>query len=244
MKRFLICCVLCMTGCWGDPDDPLIGPRNPKPGAERFFAGRSDIPGDQKAALLDYQPCSLEFLAEMAIAPSREVRSLVAANPSINQTIVEMLIKDKEPGVRGYLAGNRSVPRPVLLRLREDPNETVRWMLPGNPNWTEDDIREMYSESTTSWGRIARNPSAPSDILDKLSSSTDYNTLINLANNPSIPESVALILAKQKDASIRTMITYNPATPVAVLESLTKDSDQNVRRYASLHLQRRLSTGR
>lgn len=244
MKRILILCVLLMAGCSDDAYDPLLGPRNPRPGAEQYFAGRSDIPEGQKAALLDYMPCSQEFLAQLADAPSREVRSLVAANPSINETAIEKLIDDKEPGVRGYLAGNRNVPRSVLLRLREDSDETVRWAIPGNPNWTADDIRKMHKESVASWSVIARNPSAPSDVLEELSASMDYNILSALANNPSISRSVVVTLAKRNEPSLRKMITYNPAMPVDVLQSLTEDSDPDVRRYALRSLQRRISRDR
>jgi uncharacterized protein (DUF2336 family) len=239
IKRTLVLFIVLMAGCSDDPYDPLMGPRNPRPRAERFFDGRSDIPEDQKAALLDRRPCTPDFLAKMAMVQSREARSLVAANPSITPAIIEMLINDKEPGVRGYLAGNPSVPRPALLRLREDSSESVRWILPINPNWTEDDIRKMFAENTATWSTIARNSSAPPDVLEKLSSSTNYNILIGLANNPDIPQSVAIILAQQKESSIRKMMTYNPATPLEVLEALAKDPDPDVRSYASLSLQRR-----
>jgi hypothetical protein len=242
MKGVLIICVLFVAACSDDPYDPALGPRNPRPGAEKYFTGRRDLPEDQKAALLHYKPCSQEFLSQLADVPSREVRSFVAANPSINESIMEKLIHDKEPGVRGYLARNPHVPRSVLLRLREDSDKNVRWGLPGNPNWTADDIRQMYRDRVTSPSVIARNPSAPSDVLQELSASTDYNILIALANNPSISRPVVLTLAKQKKPSIRKMITYNPTTPDDVLQSLTEDSDEDVRRYALLALQRRIRT--
>jgi len=241
MKGILIICVLFVAACSDDPYDPAFGPRNPRPGAEKYFTGK-DLPEDEKAALLDYKPCSQEFLAQLADVPSREVRSFVAANPSITESMIEKFIDDKEPGVRSYLAGNPKVPRSVLLRLREDPDKNVRWSLAGNPNWTADDIRQMYRNRVTSPSVIARNRSAPSDVLQELSASTDYNILIALANNPSITRPVVLTLAKQKKPSIRKMITYNPAIPDDVLQSLTEDSDEDVRRYASLALQRRMKT--
>ncbi len=243
MKRLLIICVFFIAGCSSDPYDPVLGPRSPRPGAERYFAGRNDLPQDQKTALLEYQPCSQEFLAQLVDAPSREVRSLVAANPSINENIIEKLMHDKEAGVRSYLAGNQKVPRSVLLRLRADPDFNVRWGLPGNPNWTADDIRQMYRDRVTSPSVIARNPSAPSDVLEELCNSTDYNVRGALANNPSISRSVVLTLAKQNKSSIRIMLTYNPATPDDVLQMLTKDHDPDVCRYALLYLQRRAKAG-
>ncbi len=239
MKALLILCVFLLVGCSGDPYDPLIGPRNPKQGALKYLASRSDLTQDEKEALLQGKSCSEEFLFQLAEAPSREVRSLVAANPSINDRTIEKLIHDKEPGVRSYLAGNPKLPHSALLRLREDPDKNVQWGLPGNPNWTADEIRQMYRDRVASSSVIARNPSAPQDVLDKLSASTDSSVLIALANNPSISRSVALVLAKQGDSSVRKMLTYNPATPSDVLQLLVEDSDPDVRRYASLYLQRR-----
>lgn len=243
MKAFLIPCVLLVASCSDDSYDPLVGPRNPRPGATKYLASRTDLPEDQKIALLDFKPCSQEFLAKLAAAPSREVRSLVAANPSIDEDTIQNLIHDAEPGVRGYLVGNRKVQRSVLLQLREDPDKNVRWGLPGNPNWTADDIRQMYKDRVTSSSVIARNPSAPPDVLEQLSASKECSVLIALANNPSISPSVVSVLAKQRKASVRKMLTYNPATPGDVLQSLTDDADPDVRRYAALHLERRAKAG-
>lgn len=133
--------VLLLAGCSKsahDPYDPSIGPRNPRPGAERYLSGRSDISEAQKKALLDFQPCPTAILEKLADAPSREIRSLVAANPSVNESILEKLVTDPEPGVRQYIASNPNVPRSILLKLRDDPDANVKWSLQHNPEWARE----------------------------------------------------------------------------------------------------------
>ncbi|MEO8206848.1 MAG: hypothetical protein ABI615_11755 [Chthoniobacterales bacterium] len=239
VRYFLIMSVLLVCGCSKgplDPYDPIIGPRNPGPGAEKYFRGRTDIAESEKTALLSRRACSPEFLMEMVRVPSREVRSFVASNPSINAAVIEILLTDAEPGVRQYLAGNPTTPRPVLLKLRLDPDPNVQYGLPRNPNWSADDIRKMYEDKSAVPSVIAANPSTPSDLLEELGKSSDYNIRIALANNPSIPDATAWFLAAQKDVSVRTMLTYNPGVGKDVLEILARDSDPGVSRRAAIYL--------
>lgn len=133
-----------LSGCSlgaDDPFDPSIGPRNPRPGAEAYLIGRNDISESQKKALLDLQPCTPETLQVLSEAPSREVRSLVAGNPSVDESILEKLITDKESVVRQYVASNPKAPLSILVKLKDDPDENVRWQLKRNPNWIEEEKR-------------------------------------------------------------------------------------------------------
>jgi hypothetical protein len=66
--------------------------------------------------------------------------------------------------------------------------KNVQWGLPKKPNWTINEIRQMYIEKITSPSVFASNPSTPLDILEELSKSDDYNILASLANNPFISE--------------------------------------------------------
>jgi hypothetical protein len=244
---------ICLIGCSNDPYEPFIGGRNARPGAERYLSSRNDISADQKEALLNSRPCSLDILRQLADSPSREVRSLVVANPSVDTTIQEKLLRDKEPGVRGYIATNPHTPHSILVKLKDDPDGNVQWMLPGNPNWSADEIRSMYMaemvavkrDKITSPCVFARNPSTPSDILEELSKSNDYNVRIALANNHAIPDSVVRTLARNGDSSVKIMLIYNRATSEDVLRSLSQDSDPKVRSYAvkflSMKIQRKSS---
>lgn len=241
--RFLLLFIF-LIGCTPDPFDPPIGPRNPRPGAERYLRTRNDISQDQKNALLNYKPCPLDVLNALSNAPSPEVRALVAANPSVDLALFEILINDKEPAVRQYVASNPKTPHSILVKLKNDPDKNVQWNLPRNPNWTAAEIRQMYEVKATSPMIFASNPSTPIDILEELSKSDDYNVRTSLANNHSINETIVKRLSQDQRPSVRLMLTYNKATPVQILKKLTEDPDNDVRRYAAEWLNRRLQTNK
>ncbi|MCU1258540.1 MAG: hypothetical protein JWO80_1425 [Bryobacterales bacterium] len=99
----LLIAVLIQVSCVNDPFDPVMGGRNARPGAERYLRTRMDISVMEKRALLDYRACSISVLRGLAQAPSREVRSLVAVNPAVDEDILEELSLDKDPAVRQYV---------------------------------------------------------------------------------------------------------------------------------------------
>lgn len=234
MRHLLL--LILLAGCSPDPFDPLMGSRNPRPGAERYLGARKEIPQDQKDALLNGESCRLEVLKVLVNAPSREVRALVAANPSVDLPLLEILIKDREPAVRQYVAGNPQTPHSILLKLKDDPSKDVQWCLPGNRNWSAAEIRRMYEGHASSPMVFAGNPSTPIDILEELSKSDEYGTRTSLANNRVINDPIAKRLAQDPRPSVRLMLTHNEATPVEVLKELAQDSDREVRASAAERL--------
>ena len=118
-----------------DPYDPLMGPRNPREAAAHYLRARSDIADVEKSALLDSKPCSVDVLSMLIDSPAREVRSLVAINPSVTESISRKLSSDPDTGVRQYVASNIHTSFAVLSLLRSDTNENVRWSLEHNPAW-------------------------------------------------------------------------------------------------------------
>jgi hypothetical protein len=221
-----------------DPFDPPIGPRNPRPGAERYLRTRGEVSPEERTALMAFRPLPPDLLRRLASAPSREVRAYVAASPSADSSILRSLLHDSEPAVRGYLATNPRTPHALLVELGNDPDENVRWGLPGNPNWTGEEIRQMYRQGA-SRTVIARNASSPPDLLEELARSDDYGVRSALVGNPSISESIAMRLAQDPRDDIRLRLTYNSATPFAVLTTLAADRDGKVRRYAAEQLRKR-----
>lgn len=132
----LITVTIAQMGCQSDPFDPWLGPRNPRPAALRYLLERHDIREAEKTALLNYQPCSERTLTQLADAPAREVRFLVAVNSAANQAILEKLAADKDPAVRQGVAANRKTPRALLVTLARDPNKFVRFQATHNPSWS------------------------------------------------------------------------------------------------------------
>lgn len=231
--------VILLTGCSVDSFDPMIGPRNPTPGASRYLVTRNEIAQSDKDALLEEQKCPVGVLRHLVNAPCREVRALVAVNPSADEAIFEKLSSDPDPGVRQYVGANPNISRKTLKKLAADPNSLVRSSLADNPNWTADEIRRMYRHKTALPCLIARNPSAPPDVLKELSYGSDYIVLASLASNPSIPPYVINRLVNDPNPSVRLRLADNKAIPTSVLERLAKDPDTNVRSVAEDQIERR-----
>jgi hypothetical protein len=236
----LVCLCLMLLVYWAsDPFDPPIGPRNPRPGAERYLRTRKELSPEQRQALLALQPVPSDLLRALSTAPSREIRAYVAASPSADSALLQGFLHDPEPAVRAYVASNPRTPHTLLLELKNDPDENVRWVLPRNPNWTGDEIRQMHRDGATSATVIASNVSTPADLLDELSRLDDYGIRSALVGNPSISEAAARRLAQDLRSSIRLRLTYNKATPTDLLELLARDSNADVRRYAVTQLRQR-----
>lgn len=232
--------LFCLVGC--NPYDPVIGGRNAVPGAARHLASRTDIAEVDKTAVLELQPCAPDVLDKLAMDPSREVRSLVAANPSVSVATLEKLLDDKEAGVRGFIVTNRHAPHSILVKLQNDPDYHVGWMLPGNPNWSPEELRGMYARmrreeaasppAFTSPSVFAGNPATPRDILEELSKDDSYFVQSTLVGNPSLPPAAARRLADSRESSIRRMLAANKATPKDILKELAADPDPEVSRAA------------
>jgi hypothetical protein len=235
---FIAVCITMVLYWSSDPFDPPIGPRNPRSGAERYLRTREDVAPDQRTALMAYRPVPLDLLRTLASAPSREVRAYVAASPSADSSILRRLAHDPDPAVRGYVAANPRTSHSLLVELRQDADRIVQWGLPGNPNWSGEEIRQMYREGASPTV-IARNASAPQDLLEELARSQDYGIRSALVGNPAITEAIAQQLAEDAHHDIRLRLTYNPATPLAVLTKLAADGDDRVRRYAAEQIRKR-----
>lgn len=234
MMRFVKHAVaaICLTGCVSDPFDPLIGPRNPKPAAATYLAAHGEISRTDIDRLLEQESCPVTVLRRLVDSPSREVRALVAGNPSADGAVLEKLSSDPDPAVRQYVAGNDHISRRILKKLAADPDPLVRSGLADNPNWTAAEIRRMYQQKTAPDYKIAANPSAPPDVLKELTYGSDPGVLASLARNPSIPPYIIHRLANDPSPSVRLMLADNDALPPDVLEKLAKDPDERVRSSA------------
>jgi hypothetical protein len=235
-----------LVGCINDPYDPWLGGRNPVPGARNYLDTRADITPEQKDAFLHFRPTSVDILQKLSTAPVREVRAIVAANPSTDIFLFEQLIQDKETSVHQYVASNSHTPRSILLKLKNRlslPSE-----FPMNSTWTADDIRQMYAEHLIkdqlvgSASLFAGNPSAPIDVLEKLLKIERYDSSSirgALACNPAINAAIIEKLAQDTYPHTRlTLLRYNNSRRVTRerLKALLNDPDKQVKEAASYAL--------
>jgi len=124
-----------------DPFDPTFGPRNPRPAAEAYLNTRPDIAKVEKTELLGWRPVKADVLANLAAAPVREVRAMVAGNISTTPEILAQLAQDTDAAVRQYVAGNVSTPAEILAQLNNDKSELVRWSVQHNPAWPKQNVK-------------------------------------------------------------------------------------------------------
>jgi hypothetical protein len=230
--RFLILpFIMSGIGCYTLP--------NHLPGATRHLDRRADISELEKQHLLNYQNCSLEVLRNLASANSADVRCYVALNPNADETILAKLSKDESAAVRQCVGLNKHTSHRILNSMLSDPDASTRSALALNPNWTASEIRDFYRQNPQWAPSIARNPSAPPDLLKELSYGSDYNVLSGLARNPSIPPYVINRIAADPDPTLRMMLVENVNLPIGVLKKLAKDSDERVRKFSIEQLEER-----
>ncbi|TAL17940.1 HEAT repeat domain-containing protein [bacterium] len=223
------------------PFDPMFGPRNPVPGASSYLEKRADISPEQKICLLNCQPCDKDVLKLLSAAPSREVRSLVATNPSVTTDVLEKLSKDEDDGVRTSVAVGRNTPREILLTLLNDPDGTVRWSVPGNENLTESDIRELYNKKA-SLTMIAANNNTPVDILEQLAELSDSSISMEICRNRNITDKIALFLLNDSKIDVNYTpigLVHNPAISDNILKILANNPRVEISNYANKYLEER-----
>jgi hypothetical protein len=227
--------------CNSDPFDPMIGPRNPEPGAAKYLERRSDIQIGQKDCLLNNEPCDIEVLRILSDAPSPEVRSLVATNPSVTTDVLAKLSKDNDVGVRTSVAVSGNTPREILLALLSDPNSTVRWAVPANKNLAVEDVVKLYESGVADPVQLARNNKTPIYILKKIAKLNDYNANRWLSNNESINDEISNILISYKQKSALNGLIYNNNVSISVLTLLTENEDIEISEKAKEELNKRSS---
>ena len=64
--------------------------------------------------------------------------------------------------------------------------------------------------------------------------STDFNSFVRrcVAKNPSAPADVLIELSTDSDSDVRCAVAYNPNTPLNVVMELANDKDSYIRRRA------------
>lgn len=187
-----------LAGCVGDPFDPLIGPRLPDEGAERYLRTRADIPDIQKYRLLQHEPVAAPWLIDLARSPSREIRFYVAMNPAAPPAVLEALAGDREVGVRQAVTRHSALPRASARQLLGDPSVLVRWDALASPVWSAKDLLGLIAQGHDAYG-IARNPNITPEIeAALLSAPSAEGAKAALADNPKA--SCATLRLLQKDA--------------------------------------------
>lgn len=126
----------------------------------------------------------VKYLEQLLHHVDTWVVSEVASNPSLPPTSISKLAKSSHENVRKGVAKNPSAPWILLQSLMED--ESNLWDIANNPAARSEDLEVIASrKGVNEWvlADIAKNPSAPLELLKKLSKSKNSFIKLGVASN-------------------------------------------------------------
>ena len=220
-----------IIGCGNDSYDPLWGPRLIHFEAEKALASISFMEASEKQAFIDGKPTPLDKLMHLATHDIVEIRHLVAVNPSADDALLYQLASDSSSGVRQAVASNHKTSEAVLNKLSKDDSQIVINEAMKNPNWSLDSLHNFYKEGVHVEA-ILRNPSVPTDILEKILIGEDQFLMAAIAENSAITNDLAIKLASKNSGLISMRLCTNPMVSKAILSLLSGNHDKRVRNCA------------
>lgn len=202
------------------PRDPIVGMNRKEVMELVFIIGettdlrlldifRRHINYNLRAAVGGNRAAWPAMLLELAVDQHVEVRIAVAANPSLPQEAVDLVLADPVLAVQRGLAGNPMTP---TEKLRE-------WV----GYWNKTDIA------------IASNPSCPADVMDRIIEIGHTDACVRLVCNPSTPIHLLDRMGSLGDIQLRTTIAENERTPLPTILRLLRDEASEVRHAALGH---------
>jgi hypothetical protein len=216
---------------WGEARDVAANPSTPRTFIRRLAEHWHDSVREAVAGNPFAPEAALNSLAD---DKKLEVRRNVAGNPSAPDTALQRLAKDTEWEVRRSVAENPSTTLVVLKRLSDDAQPVVRRMVAANPSLSKD-LLECLSWSDSVGFNIASNPSAETEILERLLHHTDHFVRAGVASNPATPSVLLQRLADDPDTSVRGSVARNRSAPPALLRRLAEDTEIPVRYQLALN---------
>ncbi|WP_423916806.1 hypothetical protein [Candidatus Poriferisodalis sp.] len=167
-------------------------------------------------------------LGELAGERDRQIRDLVAVNPS---TPVEALKK------LGCKTAHSFDDVCVRLRVLQNPS-TPAWLV---AEAAVGRVEEFYARQTWRGGSAevfqqifaAMHPRAPARLLRDLASHSDPTVRATVGRAPRAPVRVLEALAPSLDTEVRVAVAANPASPARLLDALAADPHRSVRAAAS-----------
>lgn len=167
-------------------------------------------------------------------------------NPSVDHGTIARLTSpqvDNDGGIANYSSGelqalsvNPYVEKTLLRRVSQDVPE-MRQYVASNPSWSADELRSMNWETSGTGSQgdftdsglatgLMKNPHTPSDIVDSLSRSGDYEVAHQVASSPLITPTAAenLLRSHRGTSGVQSTVLRNPATSPTILEKRFKSS--------------------
>ena len=160
-----------------------------------------------------------------------EVRSAAASNPNCTEATIQRFVVDDDPDVRTAAAANPVCTEATIQRFVVDDDPDVRTAAASNPNCTEATIqRFVVDDDPDVRTEAAANPVCGSDLLSEFVRRPDaWDLKLGVAKNPSAPWQMLEILVVHGETLIHEAVASNPAAPGWMLENLAEDTDDEVR---------------
>ena len=162
------------------------------------------------------------------------VRRAVAVAPLADADVLAMLASDDDPTVSTAARARISSDVPELQRLIESGDPAVLEALARNPH-TPTEATSAIARALLRVGDgtalllLARDVSAPDDVLEALAASADSAVRYAAALNASAPEDVLRVAAKDTESRIRVVVAKSRTLPLDSLVVLASDADPTVR---------------
>jgi hypothetical protein len=172
-------------------------------------------------------------LAHLATDADETVRIAVAKHPRTPPTALAQLALDVAWHVRASVAANRHTPISTLERCAVDAQPEVRALVarhPCAPIWLLEGLAARGA-AAAEWALAHRRRMghvAEGDFADALAR-RDFDLLRDLARDASAPHDVLARLALHEDRRVRQAVAQNRHAPVATLRALADDADPHVR---------------
>lgn len=165
-----------------------------------------------RAAVNDLSNESEEFLAELALDPRTDSRTL------------RQLIDRTGPGDRAfyYALRNPNTPADILEEQSYSGNERTRENVAANPSTPADVLRRLAKDNAyyVKIG-VQINPSTPVDVLQGLMNSDSFQDYQYILQNPSATEDMLRELIRRLPSELRH-IARNPNAPVDILLQIAR----------------------
>jgi len=145
-----------------------------------------------------------EVLEFLAVDKNDDVRYAVAENENIkSRKVFELLATDEDNTIRQMISLDRNIPTDIIDKmLRDDDVSVIRHAL-SNKNLSVELIRKFSAPAyAKNHEFIARNLSAPKDVLDKLSKSNQQYVRLQVAMNKNADNETLLALASDADEQV------------------------------------------
>ncbi|OYD93003.1 hypothetical protein CDG76_20075 [Nostoc sp. 'Peltigera membranacea cyanobiont' 210A] len=194
-------------------------------------------------------------IAQLSKIEDKEILCAVAGNPKTPLHILERLVVEGPPvfcdhenadesdfdGLFTAIAQNLNTSESLLLQLAEDGSWNIKIAIAENPK-TPLSLLNTFADWRSMHKAIARNPQAPSAILEKLAGENEKEIRDLVKNHPNVSETaIAIInfiegkpgtsidllerLASDRRVSVRRLVATHPSTPAKVLEKLAQDDE-------------------